>query len=579
MKKQLASVRKKGADVLLECLKKQQVELIFGYPGGAVLPLYDSLYENDIQHILARHEQGAVHAAEGYAKASGKPGVVVVTSGPGATNVVTGIADAMSDSVPLVVITGQVAAGGIGKDAFQEADILGITLPITKHNYQVRDIDDLPRILAEAFYIATSGRKGPVVIDLPKDLSLCETDASILTECNLPSYQPTLEPSILQIEKLLDHLKKAERPIVLAGAGVLAAHASDELREFVEAYQIPTVSTLLGLGNLPTEHPLFLGMGGMHGSYAANMALAECDLLINIGSRFSDRLATSGVQFAKQAVVAHIDIDPAEIGKIVTTEIPIVGDAKLVLKTLLTHSDAAVEKSRVIKWTEKCQLRRTEQPYFYDRQLTAEIKPQQVIEEVAEITANSAIVVTDVGQHQMWVAQYYPFQYPNQLITSGGLGTMGYGIPAGIGAKFAQPDTPVIVFVGDGGYQMSNQELALLKEYPLDIKFVLLNNHSLGMVRQWQAAFHQERYSASIFQSQPDFMKMAEAYGISGTRITELSQLKNSLQQAFSQKGPHLIEVVVSETEPVLPMIPPGKANDQMIGVKSDETSDHSCRS
>ena len=553
-----------GAKVLVDSLQDQGVEMIFGYPGGAVLPLYDQLYDAAIPNILTRHEQGAIHAAEGYAKATGKVGVVLVTSGPGATNVVTGIADAMSDSVPLVVITGQVATAGIGKDAFQEADILGITLPITKHNYQVRCVDDLPKVIAEAFHIADTGRKGPVVIDLPKDITLQETAARFSLPVQRKSYQPTIDPSILQIEKLMQVLSKAKRPVVLAGAGVIAAEAAAELHSFVGKYQIPTVTTLLGLGLLPVAHPLFLGMGGMHGTYAANMALSEADLIINIGSRFDDRLATAGSRFGKQAIVAHIDIDPVEIGKIVATKIPIVGDAKAALQQMLRYKPSP---NQWHDWVDCCQTRKAEKPYRYDRTQQEEIKPQWVIEEVGRITKGEAYVVTDVGQHQMWVAQYYPFQFPKQLITSGGLGTMGYGIPAGIGAQFAYPDKMIVVFVGDGGFQMTNQEFAILNEYGLNVKFVLLNNQSLGMVRQWQETFHGERRSASVFSQQPDFIKLAEAYGVQGIRITDNDKLTSDLEAAFAEKGPQLIEVMVSTSEHVLPMIPPGKENHEMMGV------------
>ncbi|WP_430609599.1 biosynthetic-type acetolactate synthase large subunit [Enterococcus sp. DIV0876] len=553
-----------GAKVLVDSLQEQGVEMIFGYPGGAVLPLYDQLYDAAIPNILTRHEQGAIHAAEGYAKATGKVGVVLVTSGPGATNVVTGIADAMSDSVPLVVITGQVATAGIGKDAFQEADILGITLPITKHNYQVRCVDDLPKVIAEAFHIADTGRKGPVVIDLPKDITLQETAAQFPLPVQRKSYQPTIDPSMLQIEKLMQVLGKAKRPVVLAGAGVIAAEAAAELQSFVELYQIPTVTTLLGLGLLSADHPLFLGMGGMHGTYASNMALSEADLIINIGSRFDDRLATAGSQFGKQAIVAHIDIDPVEIGKIVETKIPIVGDAKSALLQMLHYKPRADQWA---EWVACCQTRKADKPYRYDRTQNEEIKPQRVVEEIGRITNGEAYVVTDVGQHQMWVAQFYPFQFPKQLITSGGLGTMGYGIPAGIGAQFAHPDKTVVVFVGDGGFQMTNQEFAILNEYGLNVKFILMNNQSLGMVRQWQETFHDKRRSASVFNQQPDFIKLAEAYGIAGTRIAVNETLVSDLEVAFSQEGPQLIEVMVSTSEHVLPMIPPGKANHEMMGV------------
>ena len=552
-----------GADLLLDCLANQGVELIFGYPGGAVLPLYDALYDEKIPHVLTRHEQGAVHAAEGYAKATGKPGVVVVTSGPGATNVVTGIADAMSDSVPLVVITGQVATDGIGKDAFQEADMLGITLPITKHNFQVRDVTELPKIVNKAFHIATTGRKGPVLIDLPKDMTISKTFPKIDNVVKLDSYQPTVTPAVLQIERLMGLLKKAKKPVLLIGAGVIAAEGADELRQFVERYKIPTVCTLLGLGLLPHDHPQLLGMGGMHGTYAANMALMETDLLINIGSRFDDRLACSPESFAPYAKIVHIDIDPAEIGKVITTDVPIVGDARIALEQLLACDEISIDCEA---WRDLCQKRRAKYPLKYSFE-SGVIKPQEVIERVGEITGGSSYVVTDVGQHQMWAAQFYPFNFPKQLITSGGLGTMGYGIPAGIGVKIAKPEDSVVVFVGDGGFQMTNQELAILNLNNLDIKFVLLNNHSLGMVRQWQETFFNQRRSRSVFDEQPDFMKLAEAYGISSTKISDPATLSEDLATAFSVKGPMLIEVVVSDKEHVLPMVPAGMPNDQMLGV------------
>ena len=401
-----------GADLLIKCLENQGVELIFGYPGGSVLPLYDSLYDESIPNILTRHEQGAVHAAEGYAKATGKPGVVIVTSGPGATNVVTGIADAMIDSVPLVVITGQVTTPGIGKDAFQEADMLGITVPITKNNYQVRDIEELPRIINEAFHIATTGRKGPVLIDLPKDITVLKANPRIDKPVHLESYQPTTTPSVLQIERLMGLLKKAKKPLLLVGGGLVAANGVNELRQFVEKYQIPTVSTLLGLGLLPHDHPNFLGMGGMHGTFAANMAMMEADLLINIGSRFDDRLACSPEAFAPHAKVAHIDVDPVEIGKIIKTDVPIVGDAKIALQQMLSIE---IEAPDCEEWRKLCEERQQKYPLKYERHAEI-IKPQEVVEIVGRITEGKSYVVTDVGQHQMWVAQYYPFQFPKQLM-------------------------------------------------------------------------------------------------------------------------------------------------------------------
>lgn len=555
---------KNGSRILIDALQKQEVEMIFGYPGGAVLPLYDALYDRDIPHILTRHEQGAVHAAEGYAKATGKPGVVIVTSGPGATNAITGIADAMSDSIPMVVFTGQVVTDGIGKDAFQEADVIGLTMPITKNNYQVRETKELPRIIEEAFHIATTGRKGPVVIDLPKDMTIMEADAEIEVNLNLPSYQPTVKPNKLQVKKLMEALAVAKKPLILVGAGVLHADAGKELVEFINKYQVPALCTLLGLGAVPTENELFLGMGGMHGSFAANMALTDCDLLINLGSRFDDRLASAPKEFASNAVIAHVDIDPAEIGKIIETQIPIVADAKETLKEMLKIE---VESADCTEWRKLNLSRKKLHPFKYDKEQKAEIKPQKVIEFIGELTNGEAIVATDVGQHQMWAAQFYPFKNEKQLITSGGLGTMGYGVPAAIGAKLGCPDKEVVLFVGDGGFQMTNQELAILTIYNIPIKIVILNNQSLGMVRQWQESFFNERRSESVFTSQPDFVKMAEAYHIKGLRIEDPETLEAELTEAFKETGPLLIEVMVSPTEHVLPMVPAGKANYQMLGV------------
>lgn len=558
------SKMKSGSKILIDALLKQKVEMIFGYPGGAVLPLYDALYDGDIPHILTRHEQGAVHAAEGYAKATGKPGVVIVTSGPGATNAITGIADAMSDSIPMVVFTGQVITDGIGKDAFQEADVVGLTMPITKNNYQVRDTKELPRIIEEAFHIATTGRKGPVVIDLPKDMTIMEADAAIDVKLHLPSYQPTVKPNKLQVKKLMDALATAKKPLVLVGAGVVHANASKELAKFIDKYQIPALSTLLGLGALSSENELFLGMGGMHGSFSANMALTDCDLLINLGSRFDDRLASAPQEFAPNAVIAHVDIDPAEIGKIIDTQIPIVADVKETLKEMLKTD---IECEDTTDWKKLNLSRKKLHPFKYDKEQTAEIKPQKVIEYIGELTDGEAIVATDVGQHQMWAAQFYPFKNEKQLVTSGGLGTMGYGVPAAIGAKLGCPDKEVVLFVGDGGFQMTNQELAILNEYNIPIKIVILNNQSLGMVRQWQESFFNGRRSESVFSTQPDFVKMAEAYHIKGMRIMNPETMEAELTEAFKETGPLLIEVMVSPTEHVLPMVPAGKANYQMLGV------------
>ena len=554
---------KTGSDLVLETLRDLGVDTIFGYPGGAVLPFYDAIYSfKGIRHILGRHEQGCLHSAEGYAKSTGKLGVAVVTSGPGATNAITGIADAMSDSVPLLVFTGQVARAGIGKDAFQEADIVGITMPITKYNYQVRETADIPRIVTEAVHIATTGRPGPVVIDLPKDVSALETDFIYSPEVNLPSYQPTLEPNDMQIKKILKQLSKAKKPVLLAGGGISYAEAAAELNEFAERYQIPVVTSLLGQGTIATSHPLFLGMGGMHGSFAANIAMTEADFMINIGSRFDDRLTGNPKTFAKNAKVAHIDIDPAEIGKIINVDIPVVGDAKKALQMLLAEPTV---HNNTEKWIEKV-TKDKERVRSYDKKERV-VQPQAVIERIGELTKGDAIVVTDVGQHQMWTAQYYPYQNERQLVTSGGLGTMGFGIPAAIGAKIANPDKEVVLFVGDGGFQMTNQEFAILNIYKVPIKVVILNNHSLGMVRQWQEAFYEGRTSESVFDVLPDFQLMAQAYGIKNYKFDNPETLEEDLK-VITEDIPMLIEVDISRKEQVLPMVPAGKSNHEMLGVK-----------
>lgn len=553
-----------GAMMLIEALKQENVEVIFGYPGGAVLPIYNSLYDSGMFHVLPRHEQGAIHAAEGYARVSGKPGVVLATSGPGATNLITGLADAMIDSLPLVVLTGQVATSVIGSDAFQEADIIGVTTPITKHNYQVRKVSDLPKIVKEAFHIATTGRPGPVLIDIPKDIAINEGEFNYDQPVSLPGYQPTSEPNYLQVRKLVEAVSSAKKPVILAGAGVLHAKASEELIEFAEQQQIPVINTLLGLGGFPSDHPLFLGMAGMHGTYTANTALYDCDLLISVGARFDDRVTGNLEHFAKKAVVAHIDIDPAEIGKNVPTQIPIVGDAKIVLEQLLKQHGKQGDNK---EWNELLAKNKQEFPLVYQKSET-ELKPQHILELIHEWTNGESIVVTDVGQHQMWAAQYYNLKNPNRWVTSGGLGTMGFGLPAAIGASIADRESTVIAVLGDGGFQMNLQELSVIHELNLPIKVVIINNGALGMVRQWQELFYEERYSHSKFVSQPDFVKLSEAYSIKGIRIENSKGWEEKLKAAITSNEPVLLDIHVSKDENVYPMVATGKGLHEMVGVK-----------
>ncbi len=553
-----------GAQILVESLKRENVEVIFGYPGGAVLPIYDALYDGGIPHVLTRHEQGAIHAAEGYARVTGRPGVVMATSGPGATNLVTGLADAMMDSLPLVVFTGQVATGVIGSDAFQEASIVGITMPITKHNYQVRDVDQLAQVIKEAFHIASTGRPGPVLIDVPKDvanaLGLFDYDQPI----RVPGYQPTIVPNRLQIRKVAKAIERAQKPVILAGAGLLHARAGEVFQQFVEKVNIPVANTLLGIGALPASHPLALGMTGMHGCYAANKAIYDSDLLINIGARFDDRVTGNLAEFAPSAVVVHVDIDPAEIGKNVATDIPVVGDAKEALKMLL---EEPIGETDFAPWVNEVRSNLKEYPYWY-KEDGVTLKPQRLIEMVHEITRGDAVVVTDVGQRQMWAAQFYPSDQPNRWETSGGLGTMGFGLPAAIGAQMGMPDTPVIAVLGDAGFQMTLQELSVFVEYQLPVKIVIVNNFCLGMVRQWQEIFYNKRYSESLMPVQPDFVKLAEAYRMPAYQATNEQEAKKALEEAMKTNGPVLIDCRVAPDENVFPMIPAGKGIHEMVGIK-----------
>lgn len=550
-----------GAEILLRCLINEGVDHIFGYPGGAVLPIYDSLYSSAINHILMRHEQGAIHAADGYARATGKPGVVIVTSGPGATNLVTGIATAQMDSIPLVCITGNVATTAIGTDAFQEADITGITMPITKHNYLVRDAKNLPRIIKEAFHIASTGRPGPVLIDIPKDVSSSKVPFQMEERLSLRGYNPTLKPHPLQVERLVKAVAEAERPVILAGGGVVSGGADRELIRFAEEARIPVTTTLMGLGGFPGNHPLCMGMPGMHGTYAANQALLECDLLIGVGARFDDRVTMGRIdKFATKAKIVHIDIDPAEIGKTLETYIPLVGDVKQVLSVV----NEKVKPARSEQWLQQIEAWKEERPLTYDKHPDT-LMPQWVIELLYESTSGDAIVTTDVGQHQMWVAQYFSFAEPRSCISSGGLGTMGFGFPAALGAQLAHPERTVISVNGDGGFQMNAQELAVAAINNIPVKVAIINNLCLGMVRQWQEIFYENRYSHIDLSGSPDFVKLAEAYGVRGFRATNEKEAKQVWQEALAHPGPAVVDFIVREEENVYPMVPAGKGLDEMI--------------
>ena len=554
----------KGAEVLVESLLKEKVEVIFGYPGGAVLPLFDRLYDTPIKFILTRHEQAAAHAADGYARSTGKVGVCIATSGPGATNLTTGIATAYMDSVPIVALTGQVRTSLIGNDAFQEADVTGITRSITKHNYLVKDVKDLARIVKEAFYLAGSGRPGPVLIDLPVDVQLQETEFSYPEEINIRSYKPTYFGHPGQIKKALKLLYKAKRPVVIAGGGVIISGATKELKMFAEKANLPVIVTLMGLGGFPSTHPLCLGMPGMHGTVYANMAITESDLLFSIGCRFDDRVTGRLDAFAPGAKIVHIDIDPTSISKNIKVDVPIVGDAKNVLLQLLEE----IEEEKLPDfqdWFRQIKEWKKKHPLRYRKSKTGEIKPQHVVEELYIQTKGKAIVATEVGQNQMWAAQFYKVDFPRRFLSSGGLGTMGYGFPASIGAKVGNFEKEVLDIAGDGSIQMNIQELATVANYNIGVKIIILNNNYLGMVRQWQELFYNRRYSATHLKN-PDFVKLAEGYGVKGLRITKEKEITKAVKEIISYQGPVLADFWVEKEENVFPMVPAGEAINRMIG-------------
>ncbi|MCW3062859.1 MAG: acetolactate synthase, large subunit, biosynthetic type [Solirubrobacterales bacterium] len=557
----------RAVDALMECLKAEGVDVVFGIPGGANLPTYDAFYEAGIRHILVRHEAGGGHAAEGYAKASGRVGVSLGTSGPGATNLVTPICDAMMDSVPVVFITGQVRTELLGTDGFQEADILGITMPIVKHSFMIQHPLEIPRTIHEAFHVARSGRPGPVVVDIPVDLSRVDIEYEPAGEVHLPGYQPTTEGNQKQIRLAAKAMVGARRPVLYVGGGVVNANASAELTELALADRLPVTCTLMGLGAFPAPHPQWLGMLGMHGTRTANYAMDEADLICAIGARFDDRITGKLSEFAPRAKFIHIDVDPAEISKNVPAHIPIVGDAKNILPRLLNEYRALEpDTSRLDGWWERIDGWRRQHPLGYEDSADAEIKPQRLVQALYEATGGDAVVTSDVGQHQMWAAQYYHFNAPRNWINSGGLGTMGFGLPAAMGAAVARPDDTVICIAGDGSVQMNMQELATCAENGIPIKVFVMNNGYLGMVRQWQELFWDKRYSQVDMGRWPDFVKLAEAHGATGMRFTEKSTLVDDIKTALATDGPVLVDVRVTREENTYPMIPAGAAARDMVG-------------
>jgi len=557
----------RAVDAVMECLKAEGVDVVFGYPGGANLPTYDAFYDADVRHILVRHEAGGGHAAEGYAKATGKVGVCFATSGPGATNIVTPLTDAMMDSVPVVFFTGQVRTELLGTDGFQEADTFGITMPIVKHSFMIGHPSEIPRVIHEAFHIARTGRPGPVLIDMPTDLTRAEIDYEPVGDVRLPGYQPTSEGNQKQIRLAAKALANSRRPVLYVGGGVINANASSELTELATADRFPVTATLMGLGAFPAPHPQWLGMLGMHGTRTANYAIDEADLVVAIGARFDDRITGKLSEFAPRAKFVHIDVDPAEISKVVPAHIPIVGDAKNILARLLTEYRAqTADPARLSEWWERIEGWRAQHPLRYEDSTDAEIKPQYMIEALYEATGGDCILSSDVGQHQMWQAQYFHFAKPRRWINSGGLGTMGFGLPAALGAAVGCPDTLTCVVSGDASIQMNSQELATLSEYGIPVKVFIMNNGYLGMVRQWQELFWDRRYSHVDPGRFPDFVKLAEAYGMTGMRFEDKATLLEDIRRAIATPGPVLVDVRVTREENTYPMIAPGAAARDMVG-------------
>ena len=556
-----------GAQILMECLKREGVDLIFGFPGGAVIDIYDELPKHPIRHILVRHEQAAVHAADGFARASGKVGVCLVTSGPGATNTVTGIATAYMDSIPMVVITGQVPTHLIGNDAFQEADIVGITRPCTKHNYLVKNVADLAATIKQAFYIARTGRPGPVLIDLPKDVVNSKTEFSYPETISIRSYNPNVSPNRKQLRKAAELIAQGKQPVIYAGGGVVSSDSAEELTRLAETFDLPVTTTLMGLGAFPGDHPLWLGMLGMHGTYTANMAINNCDVLISVGARFDDRVTGRVNSFAARAKIIHIDIDPTSISKNVVVDVPIVADCKQALAGLAEEVAKIKDvdwKAKHAAWNASLTEMRAAYPLSYVKNGPT-IKPQWVVEKIFELSKGEAIIATEVGQNQMWAAQFFTYRKPRTLLTSGGLGTMGYGFPAAIGAQFAFPDKLVVDIAGDGSIQMNIQELATAVSYNVPVKIVILNNGFLGMVRQWQELFYKKNYCATCLHTNPDFVALAKAYGAGGFLVERPEDLEATLKEAFAYPGPVIVDVRVEPEENVAPMVPAGAALSEML--------------